>query len=56
MYYAMPFAHRVKPWNFNDKVLSFEDGLAATRRSENPRQHQNGDGGTGDQGRFCGAK
>ena len=26
-YYAMPSAHRVKPWNFNDKVLSFEDGL-----------------------------
>ena len=25
-YYAMPFAHRVKPWRFNDKVLSFEDG------------------------------
>ena len=26
-YYAMPFAHRVKPWRFNDKVLSFEDGI-----------------------------
>ena len=25
-YYAMPFAHHVKPRDFNDKVLSCEDG------------------------------
>ena len=30
-YYAMPFAHRVKPWRFNDKVLSFEDGARTGR-------------------------
>ena len=32
----MPFAHRVKPWNFNDKVLSFEDGIKLPTNGEFP--------------------